>query len=184
MNKKDIRSSILTTMKKHSNTEKNIADDWLANQFFNSKSYQEATSIGIVLSLPHEVNTYIIIQQSLKDHKKIFVPEVDYKSKLMTFKQLLDLNEIERDAKGIYHSISNTQTTDQLDLVVVPGVGFKSDGYRIGYGGGFYDRFISNFNPKTISLLYDFQLIDFEPDKHDQPVDELIIYKSRKWRQK
>ena len=38
----------------------------------------------------------------------------------MTFKQLLDLNEIERDAKGIYHSISNTQTTDQLDLVVVP----------------------------------------------------------------
>ena len=55
----------------------------------------------------------------------------------MTFKQLLDLNEIERDAKGIYHSISNTQTTDQLDLVVVPGVGFKSDGYRIGYGGGF-----------------------------------------------
>lgn len=70
MNKKEIRSSILTTMKKHSNTEKDIADDWLANQFFKSQSYQEATSIGIVLSLPHEVNTYKIIQQSLKDHKK------------------------------------------------------------------------------------------------------------------
>lgn len=70
MNKKEIRSSILTTMKKHSNTEKDIADDWLANQFLKSQSYQEATSIGIVLSLPHEVNTYKIIQQSLKDHKK------------------------------------------------------------------------------------------------------------------
>ncbi|RIN03523.1 5-formyltetrahydrofolate cyclo-ligase, partial [Staphylococcus warneri] len=50
MNKKEIRSSILTTMKKHSNTEKDIADDWLANQFFKPQSYQEATSIGIVLS--------------------------------------------------------------------------------------------------------------------------------------
>lgn len=50
--------------------------------------------------------------------------------------------------------------------------------------GAVFMIFISNFNPKTISLLYDFQLIDFEPDKHDQPVDELIIYKSRKWRQK
>lgn len=184
MNKKEIRSSILTTMKKHSNTEKDIADDWLANQFFKSQSYQEATSIGIVLSLPHEVNTYKIIQQSLKDHKKIFVPEVDYKSKIMTFKQLLDLNEIERDEKGIYHSISNTDTSNQLDLVVVPGVGFKSDGYRIGYGGGFYDRFLSKFKPNTISLLYDFQLINFKQDEHDQPVDELIIYNGHKWRQK
>lgn len=101
----------------------------------------------------------------------------------MTFKQLLDLNEIERDEKGIYHSISNTDTSNQLDLVVVPGVGFKSDGYRIGYGGGFYDRFLSKFKPNTISLLYDFQLIDFKPDEHDQPVDELIIYNGHKWRQ-
>ena len=90
----------------------------------------------------------------MKDHKKIFVIEVDYKSKMMTFKQLLDLNDIERDAKGIYHSISNTETSNQLDLVVVPGVGFKCDGYRIGYGGGFYDRFISSRKQLACYMIF------------------------------
>lgn len=70
----------------------------------------------------------------------------------MTFKQLLDLNEIERDEKGIYHSISNTDTSNQLDLVVVPGVGFKSDGYRIGYGAVSMIVFFLNLN--RIQLAY------------------------------
>ncbi|MCO0860750.1 5-formyltetrahydrofolate cyclo-ligase [Staphylococcus pasteuri] len=182
MSKKNIRANILTKMKQHNSMQKNEADNWLATELINSQAYQNASSIGFVLSLSHEVNTYQMIQQALNDNKELYVPEVNYQTKVMTFKQLLNINDIEKDEKGINHSVSESNTSNHLDLIVVPGVGFRKDGYRIGYGGGYYDRFLSNFKTNTISLLYDFQLTDFQPDTHDQPVDQLIIYNSHQWR--
>ena len=94
----------------------------------------------------------------------------------MTFKRLLSLNEIEKDDKGIYHSISDSELTNYMDLLVVPGVAFEKSGYRIGYGGGYYDKFLNQYKTQTVSLLYDFQLTTFDKESFDQPVDQLIIY--------
>ncbi|PTK24567.1 5-formyltetrahydrofolate cyclo-ligase, partial [Staphylococcus saprophyticus] len=56
---------------------------------------------------------------------------------------------------------------------------FNDSGYRIGYGGGYFDKFISTYNQLTMSLIYDFQLSDFKVETHDQPVEKLIIATTR-----
>lgn len=176
--KKGIRQTILHKMKNFNKNEKQKADTWLANNFFETSEYKEAKTIALFLAFKHEVDTFSIISHALKQHKRVFVPEMDYSNRQMTFKEIFNLDDIEVDNKGIYFSTSEGEITNTLDLVVVPGVGFQNDGYRIGYGGGYYDKFLAEYQAKTISLLYDFQLTSFEPESFDQAVDKLIIYKS------
>ncbi|CXM24152.1 5-formyltetrahydrofolate cyclo-ligase [Staphylococcus aureus] len=176
--KNEIRKYILHKMKNFNKAEKRKADTWLRNQFFATEGYKEANAIALVLSFNHEVDTFSIIEQALMDHKRIFVPKMDYLNHQMTFKEIFNLKDIDVDNKGVYYPTSKGETTNNLDLIVVPGVGFQDDGYRIGYGGGYYDRFLANYQTKTISLLYDFQITSFEPESFDQPVDKLIIYQS------
>ncbi|BGE82326.1 5-formyltetrahydrofolate cyclo-ligase [Staphylococcus petrasii] len=178
MNKKTIRKDILSKMKAFDSSNKEDADNWLKEHLLNHEWYKNAHRIGMVLSMPHEVDTYKIIQTALNDNKKVFVPNTNYKTREMNFKEIIDLDSIVEDEKGINSVKGDTEITDELDLIIVPGVAFRDDGYRIGYGGGYFDRFLSKSNANTISLIYDFQLTDFEIENHDQPVSELIIYKT------
>ena len=181
MDKKLLRKKHIELMKSFmlNKQEKQRADQFLANQFFNTDEYRTASRIGIVLSMPHEVNTYTLIQQMLDDGKQVFVPETNYQLREMSFKHIDDLKHIGKDAKGMNHVNTKTEISNELDLLVVPGVAFNDSGYRIGYGGGYFDKFISTYNQPTISLIYDFQLSDFKVETHDQPVEKLIIATTR-----
>ncbi|SCS23346.1 5-formyltetrahydrofolate cyclo-ligase [Staphylococcus caeli] len=180
MTKKTLRQEKLEKMKLFSQlSDKKLADGFLAKLFFNTEEYQVATRIGIVLSMAHEVDTYSIIQHMLSDGKQVFVPETNYQTRIMTFKRLTHLDNIGPDEKGINHVIQNSEISSALDLLVVPGVVFNQSGYRIGYGGGYFDKFLSHNQQMTISLLYDFQLNEFNPEMHDQPVEKLIIATTR-----
>ena len=55
------------------------------------------------------------------------------------------------------------------------GVAFNKKGYRIGYGGGYYDRYLADFKGMTVSTIYPYQLVDFQPDDCDIPVQEVLI---------
>ncbi len=176
LDKKSLRKSMIDKMKKFSyNSNKSDIDAYLADLLFDTEEYLNAHRIGIVLSMSHEVDTYSIIKQILDDGKQVFVPNTNYQEKSMTFKRLLNLQQIDKDEKGIYQVMGETELSNQLDLVVVPGVVFNQTGYRIGYGGGYFDKFLHQFNPTTLSLIYDFQLSDFEPESHDQPVSKLLV---------
>ncbi|MGJ5711851.1 5-formyltetrahydrofolate cyclo-ligase [Staphylococcus auricularis] len=175
MDKKTLRKNTIAKMKSFNDNDKQKADQYLANKLYETNQYQQAKRIGIVLSMSQEVDTYRIISHMLDDYKTVFVPETDYDKKEMNFKQVEDIAQIGKDAKGINHSTADLPISNDLDLVIVPGVAFNQEGYRIGYGGGFYDKFLAQYQTDTISLLYDFQLADFDVEPHDQPVDQLII---------
>lgn len=64
----------------------------------------------------------------------------------------------------------------QIDLIHVPGLVFTTEDYRIGYGGGYYDRYLIGYKGHTISTLYPFQIQEFIPDDHDIPVQEVLMY--------
>src|SRR5699024_6964630 len=176
MSKHKLRKETINKMKQFSDQDQKLsADQYLTQQLMNTSEYKSAYRIGVVLSMQHEVDTYPIISKILNDDKKVFVPETNYKNKTMSFKELDNLSNIASDDKGINYVTSNTEIINDLDLLIVTGVVFNNKGYRIGYGGGYFDKFLSQHLQPTISLIYDFQINDFEIEAHDQPVQKLII---------
>ncbi|MCG7338614.1 5-formyltetrahydrofolate cyclo-ligase [Staphylococcus sp. ACRSN] len=176
MDKQILRRSKLNEMHEFKiNDNKQSIDIELSNRLFDTDEYKQATRIGVVLSMDHEFDTYKLIESMLKDGKAVFVPKTDYQNKTMTFQSLQNLNDIGPDEKGINHVVTDTDLTNELELLIVPGVVFNQMGYRIGYGGGYFDKFLSQNKQPTVSLIYDFQLDQFKPESHDQPVDKLII---------
>ncbi len=99
------------------------------------------------------------------DHKRIFVPKMDYLNHQMTFKVIFNLKDIDVDNKGIYYPTSKkAKATNNLDFNCCSCVGFQDDGYRIGMVVAITNRFLANYQTKTISLLYDFQITSFETE--------------------
>ncbi|WP_105992689.1 5-formyltetrahydrofolate cyclo-ligase [Staphylococcus simulans] len=180
MKKSELRKSTLQKMQTIDNQNKEKADQWLADQLFNTDEYKAAQTIGIVLSMDHEVNTKPIIEEIIRQGKKAFVPATDYQNKSMTFQNLTDFSQLKTDEKGIQYVDADTEKTNDLDLLIVPGVVFNHDGYRIGYGGGYFDKFLSRHRTQTLSLVYDVQMNDsFTEEAHDEVVDRLIIAETR-----
>ncbi|EKU49881.1 5-formyltetrahydrofolate cyclo-ligase [Staphylococcus massiliensis] len=178
MDKRLLRKETIAKMKDYSIENKKSSDQYLMNQLLKHDKFIKANRIGLVLSMPHEVNTHPIIEKALAMNKAVFVPETDYDNKEMNFKRIESLDQIGPDDKGIDHVVSDTEISNDLDLVVVPGVVFNEEGYRIGYGGGYFDKFLSKHQPKTLSLIYEFQIDEIPVASHDQPVDELIVAKT------
>lgn len=145
---------------------------------FNSKSYQNASVIGCTISQEHEIDTTPIIKQAWKDGKTIAVPKCNPKQKELIFRTLTSFDQLETVYFGLKEPMEQeTEEVDKerIDLMLVPGLIFDRRGYRIGYGGGFYDRYLANYNQTTIALATEEQLIDQVPnDSYDIPVQHFI----------
>ncbi|MBP2620685.1 5-formyltetrahydrofolate cyclo-ligase [Streptococcus panodentis] len=173
--KKELRQAVLSQMKTFAGREKEQADSWLTQQLLQSAAYQEAQVLATYLSMPHEAATSAFIKQSQLDGKRVLVPKT-YGQGRMVFVDY-DETRLQKSSFGLLEPISEDAVAKaKIDLIHVPGVAFNEAGFRIGYGGGYYDRYLADFQGRTISSMYDFQLTDFEPDSHDIAVKELVVY--------
>lgn len=143
--------------------------------------WKEARSIGITLSINGEVETREIIQEAWKLKKLVAVPKTDPKLHELAFYALESFEQLEPGHFGIMEpKIDSTSivNSNDIDLLFVPGLVFDRKGYRIGYGGGYYDRFLAQFSNKTLSLAFSFQVVDEIPRfDYDKPVDCIITEK-------
>lgn len=154
------------------NIEENIYDG-----LFQLKEWKEAHTIGITYSQKMEWDTLHIMQEAWHLGKNVAIPKTDVDKKRMTFHIIQHKNDVLEGAYGIFEPSHQAKAVHAsfIDLMFVPGVLFDCSGYRIGYGGGYYDRYLMDFNGKTISLLADFQLIDKIPvEAHDIPVQQYV----------
>ena len=146
----------------------------IINQLIQHPSYQESTIIGIYVSTNNEVNTLSLIEETLKT-KRVCVPKV-YKNK-MDFYEIHSLNDLK---EGHFHILEPTTQLlikpNQIDLMIVPMLAFDSNNHRVGYGKGYYDRYLScEFNGYKIGLAFSFQQVSYIPiDQFDLPLDEII----------
>lgn len=172
MDKIALRREIREKKRAMTDREILVASQKLMEQFVASAQYRQAKTIYGYLPYNQEVRTVPILERALQDGKKIAVPKV-YGDE-MRFIYLTDLSETEKGYAGIPEPIADEPiANDPTALVLMPGLAFDRTGHRIGYGGGFYDKFLAK-EPQhpTVALCYDFQMLPaIETEEYDVPVD-------------
>ena len=175
MNKKELRSAIRE--KKRAMSEELILrkSSALKDKFLATDAYRQAAAIYGYLPYNQEVRTVPILEQALRDGKKVAAPKVYGDD--MKFIYLDDLSRVAKGYAGIPEPIDDGPVADDEGaLVLMPGLAFDPQGHRIGYGGGFYDRFLEREpHHPTVALCYDFQMFQkLETEEFDIPVDLVI----------
>ena len=173
--KAELRKKILQEMKAIPREQKQFIDQALTERLLHHPFYQEARVIASYLSFPHEFQTQELIEQALKDGKKVLIPKT-YPKGRMDF-VVYDPQQLVKTSFGLLEPQGDLEVVDasQIDLIHVPGLAFMTKGYRIGYGGGYYDRYLEHFSGHTLSTVYPCQIQDFISENHDIPVQEVLI---------
>lgn len=149
------------------------------NRLYQSEEWLQSDCIAITISTKYEIDTIPIIERAWNEGKKVAVPKCNPQDKTMVFRYLQHFDQLEKvynDLQEPRELMTEIALNSELDLIIVPGVAFAPNGYRIGFGGGYYDRFLQHYNGLTISLLLPEQLyenIPYEP--FDRPVQKLIF---------
>jgi 5-formyltetrahydrofolate cyclo-ligase len=142
-----------------------------------------AEHIALYLSVEKEVDTLAIIQQGWDLGKHIYLPKCHPEAKQLVFYRIESLDQLEVVYYGIPEPIPahcEKLRLEELELIIVPGLAFDQRGYRIGYGGGYYDRFLSHLTTEvdTLSLAFSFQVLKRQEllpnDSFDIPVDSIM----------
>ena len=175
MDKKELRRTIRE--RKRAMTEEEIVSrsERLGVLFAQSEAYKAAKTIYGYLPYNQEVRTVPMLEQALKDGKRVAVPKV-YGDE-MKFLYLDALTQVSKGYAGIPEPIADGPVADdETALVLMPGLAFDPQGHRIGYGGGFYDKFLAaEPNHPTLALCYEFQMLpELHTEEHDIPVDTVL----------
>lgn len=175
MDKKELRSTIRA--RKRAMTEEEIVSrsEALGRLFAETQAYKNAKTIYGYMPYNQEVRTVPMLEQALKDGKRVAVPKC-YGDE-MKFIYLDDLSQVAKGYANIPEPIADEPIADdKTALVLMPGMAFDPQGHRIGYGGGFYDKFLAaEPDHPTLALCYEFQMLPkLETEEHDIPVDIVL----------
>ena len=173
--KAELRKKIFQEMKTLSQEQKQAMDQVLTERVLQHPFYQEAKTIATYLSFPHEFQTQELIDQALKDGKKVLIPKT-YPKGRMDF-VVYNPQQLAKTSFGLLEPQGDLEVVEpsQIDLIHVPGLAFTTEGYRIGYGGGYYDRYLEHFAGHTMSTIYPCQVQEFNSEDHDIAVQEVLI---------
>ena len=175
MNKQELRRVIREQKRAMSEADIDRRSAILAEKFLQSDAYKATRTVYGYLPYNQEVRTVPILQQALRDGKQVAVPKVYGDD--MKFIYLDDLSQVSKGYAGIPEPIADGPVAqDETALVLMPGLAFDREGHRIGYGGGFYDKFLAREpHHPTVALCYDFQVQEqLETQEFDIPVDAVI----------
>jgi len=175
MDKKQLRKTIREQKQAMTPAEIEEKSRILGEKFATNEAYKNAATIYGYLPYNQEVRTVPMLEQALKDGKQVAVPKVCGDD--MKFIYLTDLSQVEKGYAGIPEPIADGPVADDPSaLVLMPGLAFDPQGHRIGYGGGFYDRFLAaEPDHPTLALCYDFQVFPhLDTEEFDIPVDAVL----------
>ncbi len=178
LTKKELREKIRSQLKKMSVEEYRQRSRKIHQQLFATQVWRVAKTVGVTVSIFPEVDTYGIIEIGWQAGKQIAVPKCFAKTRSMRFFRLTHFNQLEKGYFGLLEpklDLTEEIKKEAIDLLIVPGVAFTRNGERLGLGGGYYDRFLTDFSGRTVSLCFSEQLVDHLPlQPHDRPIQQII----------
>lgn len=180
--KSDIRKQIIEYRDSIDLKVRRQWDENIFNKLINSEVFEKAQTIFAFVSFRSEVDTHKIISHAIKEGKTVCVPKIESKQKGIEIFKIGSFDQLKEGYFGILEPDESCPLADRenIDIILMPGVAFDRQGGRIGYGAGFYDRFLTNMKKRVdkIALAYDLQLIDIIPmDEHDVRIDGVITDK-------
>ncbi len=179
MSEKDILRNLYKLQRNELGNKKELSAI-ICESLFKTDEYKNCESIFLYASCGSEVSTDIIMHKAFADKKRVAFPKCIDKNGNMRFYYINSQNELMLGCYGIKAPPVHTEAFfgDKNTLCIVPGIAFSLDGYRLGYGKGYYDRFLSEFKGISIGLCYDACLAENIPaDKYDKKVNYLITDK-------
>jgi 5-formyltetrahydrofolate cyclo-ligase len=178
MDKKEWRATILAHLNSLSEQEKQLKSKAIYDHLLYHRAWENSQLIGVTISTAKEINTKPIIEKAWEQKKQVAVPKCLPQTKQLDFRELSTFTQLESVYFGLEEPIvaqTSPVQPEHMMLLIVPGLCFDSRGYRIGFGGGYYDRFLANYKGIKVALAYEEQLIEKVPEQgHDIPVDFLI----------
>jgi 5-formyltetrahydrofolate cyclo-ligase len=178
MTKSEWRKKIKNLLISMEANDRKVMSEKIAVQLFETKEWRNSNFIGITVSRKFELDTTFIIKKAWEEGKTVCVPKCYSANKKMEFRELGSFDDLENVYMDLYEPIiekTKDISKENIDLLIVPGLVFDKKGYRIGYGGGYYDRFLKNYQGSAISIAYSFQTAEQLPiEEFDVPVEQVI----------
>lgn len=175
-----MRQSQLEKLKEFSQTIQKKQEDQILKEKFLAylKNNPDFEKIGITVSMSNEVDTFPIIETLIKQKKEVYIPRC-LPEKQMEFTKLINLDRLTRSKFGVLEDWQqDAEKSNNLDLIVTPGLAFDMKNHnRLGFGGGFYDRFLEKHPSHTVSLANSYQIFSnsiWQIDKFDIPINDIL----------
>lgn len=175
--KSDLRNLILNFRNSLTKNEVISMSKIIFENFLSIDEIKNSSKFMLYCDFRNEVATKEIISKLISLDKEVYLPVTLKNEKKLIPKRIFSLDDLVSGTYGILEPHSDAPKVDSslLDIVVVPGSAFDKNGYRTGYGGGYYDRFLEDINAIKIGVCFDFQLVDdVFPEEHDKKMDFII----------
>lgn len=177
--KKDLRQSLRQAVDAIPADDLHHRSFQACNRVAESAAYCRSDVIMVFLSLPKEIDTTSLVLRAWRDGKRVLAPKVNWDQRRMLPIEIVSLaDNISEGAMGLREPVEGSPfPIEQINLVIVPGLGFDCQGNRIGRGKGFYDRFLGHEGWQGVScgLALEDQVVEHVPTgEHDVPVDMLV----------
>ncbi len=180
--KKLIRKKMLELRNIMTHDEVVRKSEAIVQKVLQTNEYKEAQNILLYADYCHEVMTRTLFENALLHKKKVYFPKSDGLTGTMEFYQVVSVTQLYEGYKGIREPKADINKRfvwrqSEDTLAIIPGVAFDINGYRIGYGKGFYDRYLSDKRPiTTMALAFSSQIIDdvIPTDVYDIKMDKIV----------
>lgn len=179
--KAEIRKRILEIRKALTSEKVAAKSEAILQKVLKTPEYMEADNILLYADYNHEVMTRGIFEDAIMRKKRVYFPKSDKLTNTMHFYQTVSVKQLEKGFMGIPEPKENMQlcykfNPDEDTLVILPGVAFDTRGFRLGYGKGFYDKFLSNKRQlSTMALAFACQIVEELPsEEHDIKMDKIV----------
>ena len=184
MTKKEFRQFAIKKRNSLSSEERISFSNQILQHLINSEIYQDSKKIFMYLSFQSEVDTFQLLSRALQDNKEVYAPITLPDEKKLLCGRVEDPDrDLEKNFYGILSPIlqdNNIASPTDIDFVIVPGVAFDIHGYRMGYGGGYYDCFLPTLskNAKIVALAFEEQIYpDIPKENHDIKMQYIVTEK-------
>lgn len=153
-------------------------DSEIQSRFLTLRQYASCDTVFTYVSKDIEVDTFALIRAAWVNGKKVAVPKCIKDTRDMAFYYIKSMDDLESGAFGVMEPIEERcelVTDFSKGLCIVPGLSFDAEGYRLGYGKGYYDRFLAKFAGETVGLCYSNCIKWKLPHGYyDRPVDMIV----------